>query len=74
MKNHRLVKVTLTTHYLIPNYIFGPEAPEVLMKEWFVDFVNRAHVTKDWCHVDGSNEILKIEDVDDIRFEKDKRK
>ena len=67
MPKEKIIKVTLETHYVIPSYMQGDTGK--LMEEWFVEFANRAHVTKDNNHIFGANKILQVEEVDKIDIE-----
>jgi len=63
----KIIKVTLETHYIIPDYL--QYDMDALIKEWFVDYANISHATKDAWHVGGSNKILQVEEVDKIDIE-----
>ena len=59
-KNDRVVEVTLTQSYLIPNYISMSD--QDLIEEWFYRFpLHQSHATRDGNKLGGSQKVLKTE-------------
>jgi hypothetical protein len=59
-KNYRVVEVTLTQSYLIPEYISLSDHD--LIEEWFYRFpLHQSHVTRDGNKLGGSQKVLKTE-------------